>query len=190
MSNKHWRDNLTVDKSVSTLQRDKTHALVTIEECQRQDQIKKTETKYWSPDPDSDNDLGHPGHASSCMQRQEAWEAAVEGGRVGGGGRGEGGGEGGRGLAAQIAPFRKMVAAAAPLRDNQSGTDKLNTTDHPVHSPPLIYWDNQQYSLLPQTASTNQNPKDKRLTQRTWMTVKTSVIKVFLPSTKNCLHAT
>ena len=32
-----------------------------------------------------------------CMQRQEAWEAAVEGGRVGGGGgggRGEGGGGG------------------------------------------------------------------------------------------------
>ena len=99
-----------------------------------------------------------------CMQRQEA---AVEGGRVGGGGgggRGEGGG-GGRDRAAQIAPFRKMVAA--PLRDNQSGTDKLNTTDHPVHSAPLIYRDNQQYSLLPQTDSVNQNPEDKRLTQRT-----------------------
>ena len=72
------------------------------------------------------------------MQRQEAWEAAVEGGRVGGGaGRGEGGEGGGRERAAQIAPFRKVVAA--PLRDNQSGTDKLNTTDHPVHSAPLIY---------------------------------------------------
>ena len=82
-----------------------------------------------------------------CMQRQEAWEAAVEGGRVGGGaggGRGEGGGGGGGGRdrAAQIAPFRKVVAA--PLRDNQSGTDKLNTTDHPVHSAPLIYRDYQQ----------------------------------------------
>ena len=66
------------------------------------------------------------------MQRQEAWEAAVEGGRVGGGGgRGEGGG------GAQIAPF--LLVVAAPLRDNQSGTDKLNTTDHPVHSAPLIY---------------------------------------------------
>ena len=72
------------------------------------------------------------------MQRQEAWEAAVEGGRVGGGGgggRGEGGEGGGRDWAAQIAPFLLVVAAAAPLRDNQSGTDKLNTTDHPVHSP-------------------------------------------------------
>ena len=48
-------------------------------------------------DPDSDNDLGCLGHVSSCMQRQEAWEAAVEGGRVGGGGgRGEGGEGGGR----------------------------------------------------------------------------------------------
>ena len=113
---------------------------MTIEECQRQDQIEKTETKSWSPDPDSDNVLGCLGHVSSCMQRQEAWEAAVEGGRVGGGGgegRGEGGEGGGRDQAAQIAPF--LLVVAAPLRDNQSGTDKLNTTDHPVHSPPLIY---------------------------------------------------
>ena len=67
------------------------------EEYQRQDQIEKTETKSWSADPDSDNDLGCLGQVSSCMQRQEAWEAAVEGGRVGGGaggGRGEGGGGG------------------------------------------------------------------------------------------------
>ena len=115
--------------------------MVTILEYQRQNQIEKTETKSWSADPDSDNDLGYPSHVSSCMQRQEAWEAAVEGGRVGGeaAGRGEGGGEGGRSRAAQIAPFLLVVAAAAPLRDNQSGTDKLNTTDHPVHSPPLIY---------------------------------------------------
>ena len=121
--------------------------MVTIEEYQRQDQIEKTETKSWSADPDSDNDLGCLGHVSSCMQRQEAWEAAVEGGRVGGGGgRGEGGG-GGRGRAAQIAPF--LLVVAAPLRDNQSGTDKLNTTDHPVHSArSLIYRDYQQYSLL------------------------------------------
>ena len=71
-----------------TLQRDITHALVTIEEYQRQDQIEKTETRSWSADPDSDNDLGCLGQVSSCMQRQEAWEAAVEGGRVGGGGGG------------------------------------------------------------------------------------------------------
>ena len=52
------------------------------------------------------------------MQRQEAWEAAVEGGRVGGGGGGRvgggrvgGGGGGRRGRAAQIAPFLLSVAA-------------------------------------------------------------------------------
>ena len=153
----------------------KNPSKVTIEEYQRQNQIEKTETKSWSADPDSDNDLGCPSHVSSCMQRQEAWEAAVEGGRVGGGGGGGrvgggrvgGGGGGRRGRAAQIAPFLLVVAAAAPLRDNQSGTDKLNTTDHPVHSPPLIYRNNQQYSLQPQTDSSKQNPEDKRLTQRT-----------------------
>ena len=93
--------------------------MVTILEYQRQNQIEKTETKSWSADPDSDNDLGYPSHVSSCMQRQEAWEAAVEGGRVGGGGGGGkvgggrvgGGGGGRRGRAAQIAPFLLSVAA-------------------------------------------------------------------------------